>query len=117
MAHTQQPALFTVVPGGLFGPLASPNRAHYWLLLCRLFDEFFGPDAPLPPSNGLPRREITAALERYLLADDPWQAEAGDAPDTPIAARAGHISERFPKGGPAPQERLRPPGVRAAAPA
>ncbi|MFB9067705.1 Wadjet anti-phage system protein JetA family protein [Pseudofulvimonas gallinarii] len=106
MANPQQPALFSIVPGGLFGPLASPNRAHYWLLLCRLFDEFFGPDAPLPPSTGLPRREITAALERYLLADDPWEAEDGDAPDTPIAVRAGHIYERFRNAGWLRQERI-----------
>lgn len=101
-----QPALFSVVPDGLFGPLASPNRAHYWLLLCRLFDEFFGPDAPLPPSAGLPRREITAALERYLLSDDPWEAEDGEAPDTPIAIRAGIIYERFRSAGWLRQERV-----------
>lgn len=69
--------LFSVVPDGLFGPLASSNREHYWLLLCRLFDEFFGPDAPLPPSLGFQRREITSAIERYLLTDDPWESEDG----------------------------------------
>ena len=62
---TQAPALFPLLPSGLFGPLASPNREHYWLLLCRLFDEFFGPDAPVPPSMGFQRREITAALQRF----------------------------------------------------
>ena len=106
MSTSTQPALCAVLPGGLFGPLASPNRGHYWLLLCRLFDEFFGPDAPLPPSSGLPRREITAALERYLLSDDPWEAEDGEAPDTPIGIRAGNIYERFRNAGWLRQERI-----------
>jgi len=103
------PALFRVVPPGLFGPLASPNRQHYWLLLCRLFDEFFGPDAPLPPSIGLPRREITAAIERYLLTDDPWEQEDGEAPDAAPGQRAAAIYERFRAAGWLRQERV---GVR-----
>ena len=103
---TTPPPLFSVVPPGLFGPLASANRAHYWQLLCRLFDEFFGPDAPLPPSIGLPRREITAAIERTLLSDDPWEDEDGDPPDTPRAIRAAHIYERFRGAGWLRQERI-----------
>ncbi|MDH7452318.1 DUF5716 family protein [Luteimonas composti] len=103
---TTPPPLFSVVPPGLFGPLASANRAHYWLLLCRLFEEFFGPDAPLPPSIGLPRREITAAIERYLLSDDPWEDEDGDTPDTPRPVRAAHIYERFRNAGWLRQERI-----------
>ena len=83
-----------MLPQGLFGPLASPNRMHYWRLLCRLFDECFGPDAPMPPSIGFQRREITAAFERYLLTDDPWE-EDGEAPDTPLAVRANLVYERF----------------------
>lgn len=98
--------LFSVVPAGLFGPLASPNREHYWLLLCRLFDEFFGPDAPLPPSIGFQRREITSALERYLLTDDPWDTEEGDAPDAPLTVRANAIYERFRAAGWLRQERF-----------
>ena len=65
------------MPQGLFGPLASPNRMHYWRLLCRLFDESFGPDAPMPPSIGFPRRDITDAIKRYLLTDDPWMTDEG----------------------------------------
>ncbi|PJK12860.1 hypothetical protein CO613_10875 [Lysobacteraceae bacterium NML07-0707] len=103
---TTTPTLFSVLPSGLFGPLASANRAHYWLLLCRLFDEFFGPDAPLPPSTGLPRREITAAIERYLLADDPWEDEDGQTLDTPLPVRAGLIYERFRHAGWLRQERI-----------
>ena len=100
------PPLFSVVPAGLFGPLASPNRQHYWLLLCRLFDEFFGPDAPLPPSVGYLRREITSAIERYLLTDDPWETDEGEAPDAPLAVRANAIYERFRTSGWLRQEKL-----------
>ncbi|WP_238154093.1 Wadjet anti-phage system protein JetA family protein [Xanthomonas campestris] len=98
--------LFKLLPGELFRPLASPNREHHWILLCRLFDEFFGPDAPMPPSVGLPRREITAAIERYLLADDLWEAEEGDIPDAPLPARAQTLYERLRGAGWLRQERV-----------
>ena len=101
-----QPALFATLPQGLFGPLASPNRVHYWRLLCRLFDECFGPDAPMPPSVGFQRREITAAIERYLLTDDPWITDDGDLPDTPLAVRANLVYERFRQTGWLRQERI-----------
>jgi hypothetical protein len=103
---TATPSLFALVPEGVFGPLASPNREHYWRLLCRLFDEYFGPDAPVPPSHGFQRREIVAAFERYLLTDDPWQDEDGTAPDAPLAARANAIYERFRSAGWLRQERI-----------
>lgn len=106
MTSTSPPALFSVIPPGLFGPLASANREHYWLLLCRLFDEFFGPDAPPPPSHGYPRRSITSAIERYLLGDDPWEDEDGQAPDTPLTIRANTIYERFRQAGWLRQEKL-----------
>lgn len=105
-ASDKIPALFSVVPTGLFGPLASSNRQHHWQLLCLLFGEFFGPDAPLPPSIGLPRREITAAIERYLLTDDPWEDEEGEAPDAPLAIRASSLYERFRAAGWLRQERV-----------
>jgi hypothetical protein len=100
------PPLFDLVPDGLFGPLASPNRRHYWRLLCRLFEEFFGPDAPIPPSIGYQRREITGALERYLLTDDPWEDAEGESPDAPLAVRAHGIYERFRAAGWLRQERI-----------
>jgi hypothetical protein len=102
------PSLFSVIPEGLFGPLASPNRFHYWQLLCRLFGEFFGPEAPMPPSIGFLRREITAAIERYLLTDDPWEDD-GDAPDAPLTVRANAVYERFRLAGWLRQDRV---GVR-----
>jgi len=104
---TSPHTLFTMVPPGVFGPLASANRAHYWLLLCRLHDEFFGgPDAPVPPSQGYPRREITAAIERYLLGDDPWEDEDGQAPGAPLTVRANSIYERFRQAGWLRQEKF-----------
>lgn len=104
-AFTPVPPLFSAVPDGLFGPLASPHRARYWQLLCRLFGEFFGPDAPVPPSHGFPRREITAAIERFLLTEDPWEDD-GVAPDAPLAVRAAAIHERFRGAGWLRQERV-----------
>lgn len=100
------PSLFSVIPEGLFGPLASGNRLHHWRLLCQLFDEFFGPDVPIPPSNGFQRREITSAIERYLLTDDPWEDDEGEAPDAPLGVRANAIYERFRAAGWLRQERI-----------
>jgi hypothetical protein len=102
------PPLFAVVPEGLFGPLASANRERYWTLLCRLFEDRFGPDAPLPPSIGFPRREITAAIENYLLTDDPWvdDGEEGDVPGASLVDRANAIYERFRSTGWLRQERV-----------
>jgi len=105
------PPLFAVVPAGLFGPLAGANRERYWELLCRLFEDFFGPDAPLPPSTGFQRRELTAAIERYLLTDDPWvdeggDSEEGDAPGASLVDRANAIYERFRTTGWLRQERV-----------
>ncbi len=106
MTENAHSPLFALVPPGLFGPLASPNREHYWQILCRLFEEFFGPDAPVPPSHGLPRREVTAAIERYLLGDDPWEDEEGETPDAPLNVRANTIYERFRNAGWLRQERI-----------
>lgn len=106
MQDPSPPDLLSVVPDGVFGPLASPNRRHYCRLLCRLFGEFFGPDAPLPPSAGLPRREITAGLEHYLLTDDPWEDAEGESPDTPVPVRAAGIYERLRTAGWLRQERI-----------
>lgn len=106
MSLASTPPLFAVLPAGVFAPLASGNRERYWVLLCRLFDDYFGPDAPLPPSVGFQRREITGAIERYLLADDPWENEEGDAPGASLADRAGAIHERFRAAGWLRQERV-----------
>lgn len=106
MSTTATPPLFAVVPAGLFAPLAGANRERYWELLCRLFEQFFGPDAPLPPSTGFQRREITGALENYLLTDDPWESEEGDLPGASLVDRANAIYERFRSTGWLRQERV-----------
>jgi hypothetical protein len=100
------PPLFSAVPAGVFGPLASPNRDRYWHLLCRLYDEYFGPDAPLPPSHGYPRREIVAALERYLFAAGVWEDEDGQPLEASLAARASAVYERLRQAGWLRQDKL-----------
>lgn len=62
LTTTGTPPLFAVLPAGLFAPLAAANRERYWELLYRLFEQFFGPDAPLPPSIGFQRRELPNRL-------------------------------------------------------
>lgn len=99
------PPLLDVLPDTIFGPLASPNRRHYWRMLWQLFDEFFGPDAPLPPSAGYPRRTLVAALERYLQSDDPW-ADDDVPPNSPLSVRAALMLDRFRASGWLRQERI-----------
>ena len=106
MSSTAFPSLFAHVPAGAFGPLASPNRERYWRLLCRLFDEYFGPDAPLPPSHGFARREIVAALERYLLAEETWEDEGETPLQGGLAARAAAVYERLRQAGWLRQDKL-----------
>jgi hypothetical protein len=93
------PSLFQTLPGGLFGPLASANREHYWGLLIALYERFFGPEADLPPAVGIDRRDVIQAIERILESDDPWQAESGEAPDTPINQRANVYFEKLESAG------------------
>ena len=80
--------LFEVLPTLLFRPLASTNRENYWRLLIALYEEFFGPDAEVPPASGWERRQLTLFIENHLEQDDPWQAEDGDGQLTPINNRA-----------------------------
>jgi len=106
LSTTATPPLFSAVPAGVFGPLASPNRDRYWHLLCRLYDEYFGPDAPLPPSHGYPRREIVAALERYLFAAGQWEDEDGQPLEASLGARAAAVYERLRQAGWLRQDKL-----------
>jgi Family of unknown function (DUF5716) len=105
-ASRQIPALFDLLPDGIFAPLTAPNKRHYWRLLYQLFEDRFGPDAPLPPSVGFQRREIVSDLEGYLLTDDPWETEEGETPNTPLNTRANNIYERFRIAGWLRQERI-----------
>lgn len=91
--------LFERLPDRLFAPLSSANRYRYWALLCRLHQKRFGPDAPLPPSQGFSVREIVQDVEDELLTQDIWDTEEGHSPDTPINVRALQVFRRFEEAG------------------
>lgn len=91
--------LFERLPDRLFAPLSSANRHRYWALLCRLHEKRFGPDAPLPPSQGFTIREIVQDIEDELLTQDVWESEEGYSPETPINIRANQVLHRFEEAG------------------
>lgn len=95
-SHT--PSLFKRLPGRLFAPLASPNKERYWAILCILYENRFGPEAPLPPSKGYTFREIVADIESALLDQDVW-GEDGDDPETPVGIRANMVMTRLAEAG------------------
>lgn len=99
-------ALFDVLPSGLFRPLASRNRTHYWRLIQRLYADFFGPEADLPPPNGYEHREITRSIEAWLEGHDPWEAEDGIPRDSPPGVRANLYLDTLVRAGWVTQERL-----------
>lgn len=87
--------LFERLPDRLFAPLASLNRHRYWALLCVLHSRRFGPDAPLPPSNGFSVRDISQDIEDELLTQDMWESEEGQTPETPSNIRANMVFNRL----------------------
>ncbi len=87
--------LFERLPDKLFGPLASLNRYRYWALLCQLHARRFGPDAPLPPSNGFAVRDIVQDIEDELLNQDAWESEEDQSPETPLNVRAHLVFNRL----------------------
>lgn len=92
------PSLFARLPGKLFAPLSSPNRERYWSILCKLYENKFGPEAPLPPSKGYTHREVVADIERELLDQDAW-TEDGEDPETSISIRANMVMTRLIESG------------------
>lgn len=96
---TASTLLFERLPDRLFAPLASTNRHRYWALLCRLHEKRFGPDAPLPPSQGFATRDIVEDIEDELLTQDMWETEDGCSPETPINIRALQVLYRFEEAG------------------
>lgn len=106
MSLIQTPPLFDVVPRDLFRPLASANRAHYWQLLCLLYARFFGAEADLPPAAGWNRRDLLVVIEQLLEDEDPWEAEDGDSPNTPINVRAHNYCRRLVDAGWLLEERI-----------
>lgn len=95
--------LFERLPDRLFAPLASANRHRHWALLCWLHRNRFGPDAPMPPSQGFAVREIVHDIEGELLTQDLWEPEqdGGDVAsvETPLNIRAIQIFHRFEEAG------------------
>lgn len=87
--------LFERIPERLFAPLASPNKQTYWAMLCMLYANRFGPDAPLPPSHGFTTRSITQDIEEELVIHDSWIEEDGATPETPLNIRAITIFNRL----------------------
>lgn len=94
-ASLNVPPLFDRLPGTLFKPLASINHEIFWVALAGLHRTRFGPDAPLPPSNGFPIRDIIADIERELDETDAWVDEDGSAPVADLNMRANQIFNRF----------------------
>lgn len=91
--------LFRVLPERLFAPLASTNRMRYWTLLCALHARRFGPEAPLPPSNGFTSQEIVREISQELQDMSSWEDE-GDGfgvvtPGTTLNAQALSIFHRL----------------------
>lgn len=91
--------LFERLPDRIFAPLSSANRHRYWALLCRLHERRFGPDAPLPPSQGFSAREIVQDIEDELFIQDTWETEEGDSPETSLNNRALQVFHRFEEAG------------------
>jgi len=87
--------LFERLPDKLFAPLASLNRYRYWALLCQLHANRFGPDAPLPPSNGFSVREILQDIEDVLLNQDVWESEGDQSYESPLNVRAHMVFNRL----------------------
>lgn len=93
------PPLFSRLPDRLFAPLASMNRLQYWKLLCALHAKRFGPEAPLPPSDGFASRDITADIAEELQFQD-WSPEGEDeTPATPLSIRAAAVFVRLREAG------------------
>ena len=87
--------LFKRLPDRLFAPLSSPNRHRFWALLCYLYEKRFGPDAPLPPSNGFSIKDIQQDIEDQILTQNTWESEDDYAPETPIKIRANIVFNRL----------------------
>lgn len=98
-ASTAAKLLFERLPDRIFTPLASTNRHEYWALLCRMYEKRFGPDAPLPPSQGFLLREIVQDIQDELEVNEIWDYEEGDTSETPINIRAVHVFHRLEAAG------------------
>lgn len=89
------PTLFERLSDRIFSPLASTNRLQYWCLLRALYRHRFGPDAPLPPSEGFARNDLTREVQAFLTYSDTWVNEEGDDLATPNEIRAQMVLNRL----------------------
>jgi len=87
-------SLFSRLPENIFRPLASANRRACWRLLCYLYQERFGPDAPVPPSDGFSQHAIVQDLETAVLGEAEWVDEDNATTATPLE-RARQTYYRF----------------------
>lgn len=91
--------IFERLPPGLFAPLSSPNKAKYWDLLLRLYDQFFGPDAMPPDGDGYLQRSITLEIERFIT-DTEWSQEGDEEEtNTPLNVQSNIIYRRLVNSG------------------
>jgi hypothetical protein len=104
--HAAMPGLFERLPSTLFRPLAAQNRELYWDLLLRLYDRFFGPDAPPAPEDGYLARTVILDVERFVSTQQ-WIAAEGEVPeeDTP-STRAHQVLRSLLEAGWLAEERI-----------
>lgn len=83
-------SLFERVPDTIFRPLAAQNRQLYWDLLLRLYEQFYGPDAPPPPDDGYLTRTIVLDIERFVSMRE-WIESQGEVPSDGPSGRAHQV--------------------------
>jgi hypothetical protein len=97
--ETAETLLFSRLPKHLFSPLASTNHQQYWALLCRLHRSKFGPDAPLPPSQGYLAQDMVNNIANILAIQDAWDVEDGEISNTSLEVRAQYVFRRITESG------------------
>lgn len=105
----KEDSLFTRLPSQLFAPLASQTREHYWRLLLRLYDNYFGPEAD-QPEDGFDHRSLTLEIERFLISNKEWVGDDGEPLGSPINVRANLVLARLRSSGWIREDRV---GVRS----
>lgn len=88
---------FNRFPGDpdIFRPLVGTNRRRAWELLLKLHEDYFGPDAPPPPDEGFRRRNITVAIENFLLNSAAWVPDDDDQSAENAYQMAGTLLSRL----------------------
>lgn len=84
--------LFDRLPSELFRPLAAENRHHYWRVLVRLNETYFGPDVLDVAEDGVLHRTLVREVQAYIESSPEWGV---DEEATPSIVRASQIVERL----------------------